>query len=104
MDKVIRYTHLALQALPLLDEGDSLDLDDTRKHAENGTLFAWLESEFGSRIDLSLFDSAVRGEMSERFAMLANATSTSDLGISRSGLALVVAYCLEMIQQDRQTR
>jgi hypothetical protein len=101
MDATLRYTHLAFQALALLDEGYDLDLDETRKRAEAGDLLTWLAS---SRIDLSLYDGDVRDEISERFASLANATSTSDLGVTRSGLALVVAYCLEAIQQDRQGR
>ncbi len=37
--------------------------------------------------------------MSERFASLANATETRDLGVTRNGLALVISYCLEVIQQ-----
>lgn len=101
MDATLRYTHLAFQALTRLDQGEDLDLDETRKNAEDGTLFALLDS---SGVDVSLYYGTVRDEMSERFASLANATGTRDLGVTRSGLALIVAYCLEMIQQDCQRR
>ncbi len=102
MDKIIRYTHLAFQALSLVDGGESLDIDETSEHAENGTLLTWLEKELSGRIDFTFYEDADKAELSDRFASLANATSPSDLGIGNSGLALVAAYCLEVIQQDRQ--
>ncbi len=102
MDRVIRYTHLAFQALALADEGETLDLDETRKHAEDGTLLAWLKEELGDRIDLTYYEDADKAMLSDRFASLANATGPGDLGITRNGLALVTAYCLEALQQDRQ--
>lgn len=102
MDKVIRYTHLAFQALVLLDEGESLDIDETREHAEDETLLAWLEKELGGRIDFTYYEDADKVTLSERFASLANATSPSDLGLVNNGLALIAAYCLEVLQQERQ--
>lgn len=86
----------------MLDEGEKFDLDETRKHAEDGTVLSWLEQETDGRIDFTFYEDADKAELTERFASLANATSTSDLGIARSGLALIVAYCLEVIQQGRQ--
>jgi hypothetical protein len=102
MDKVIRCTQLAFKALALVDEGESLDIDETRKHAEDGTLLSWLEDEFGGRIDFVFYEDADKAELSDRFASLANAASATDLGIENNGLALVAAYCLEVIQEDRQ--
>jgi hypothetical protein len=100
MDATLRYTWLGFQVTALLDEGDVLDIDDTRKHALDETLFSWLKDRFGGRIDLSLYEAADRAEVSERFASLANAVdSRRKFGVERNGLALLGAYSFEMVQE-----
>lgn len=104
MDKVIRYTHLASEALSLIDQGESLDVDETRQHAEKGTLLAWLEKRFDERIDFTNYLGSDKTVLSYRFQALANAVSPGDIGVANNGLALVAAYCLEVVQQDRQPK
>jgi hypothetical protein len=96
----LRYTWLGFQVNALLDNGDSLEIDETRKHAEEETLFSWLKDRFGDRIDLSLYEDADRAEVSDRFAALANAVdSRRKFGVEHNGLALIAAWCFEMLQE-----
>jgi hypothetical protein len=100
MDATLRYTLLGFEVTALLDQGEVLDFDDTHKHAVEETLFEWLKSQFRDRIQLGLYEDADKAEVSERFASLANAVdSRRKFGVERNGLALIAAYCFEMIQE-----
>jgi hypothetical protein len=100
MDATLRYTWLGFQVTALLDQGRALDIDDTRKHAVDETLFRWLKDQFGDDIQLGLYKDDDRAEVSERFASLANAVdSRRKFGVERNGLALLGAYCFEMVQE-----
>lgn len=102
MDEILRFTQLAFKALALVDQGYSLDIDETRQHAAEGTLLDWLEEEFPGRIDFVLYTNADKTELSDRFALLAKQPA-ADLGVEHNGLALVAGYSLEAIQEDRQS-
>lgn len=100
MHATLRYTLLGFGVTALLDQGEVLEFDETRKHAVDETLFEWLKDRFGDRIDLSLYQDTDRAEVSERFASLANAVdSRRKFGVERNGLALIAAWCFEMIQE-----
>lgn len=100
MDATLRYTWLGFQLTALLDQGRAVDIDDTRKHAEEENLFGWLKEQFGDDIQLGLYEDDDRAEVSERFASLANAVdSRRKFGVERNGLALISAWCFEMIQE-----
>lgn len=84
----------------LLDQGRVLDTDDARKHALDETLFGWLKEQFGENIQLGLYRDDERAEVSERLASLAIAVdSRRKFGVERNGLALLAAYCFEMVQE-----
>jgi hypothetical protein len=77
-----------------------LDIDDTRKHAEEETLFSWLKDRFGDRIRRGLYEDADRVQVSESLASIANAAdSRRKFGVERNGLALIAAWCFEELQE-----
>jgi hypothetical protein len=100
VDATLRYTLLGFGVTALLDKGEALDIDDTRKHVEDGSLFGWLKQKFGDGIDLSLCRGAGQADVLERFGSLANTTdSRRKFGVEHNGLALLAAYCFEVLQQ-----
>lgn len=101
----LRYTLLGIEFVALLDRGETLDIDETREHLEDGSLFAWLKSRFGEDLGLSLYGAADQAEVLDRFASLANAVDARrKFGVERNGLALLAAYCFEMLQEMHAAR
>jgi hypothetical protein len=83
-----------------LDEGKSLDYRETVKHVENGTLFEWLKSTFSNEIDLSLYTEEDFKPMLQLFKNLANAVDARrKMGVEYNGICLLLAYCIEGIQE-----
>jgi hypothetical protein len=95
-----RFTFLGFHLNGLLDDGKTLDFDQTRKHVDDGSLFPWLEEEFGDGVDLSLYTPEDLAAVLEVFQGLSNAVnSRRKFGVEHNGLSLLVAYCFEGIQQ-----
>jgi hypothetical protein len=100
MNETLRFTSLGFHLNALLDRGKALDIDDTRKHVSDGSLFGWLKESFGDDLDLSLYRPDDEAVVLELFGSLSNAVnSRRKFGVEQNGLALVVAYCLEGLQQ-----
>jgi hypothetical protein len=94
------YTHLAFQLTGLLDQGETLNIAQTRQHITDGSLFGWLEATYGDRVDLGLIDADDRAAVCEAFrdfVMVGN--SWRRYLVEHNGLALLVAYCLEGAQR-----
>lgn len=105
MDMTLRYTLLGIEFVAMLDRGGVLDIDETREHLEDGSLFAWLKSQYGDDINLSEYRPADQAEVLDRFASLANAVDARrKFGVERNGLALLAAYCFEMLQEMHAAR
>jgi len=102
MTKILQYTYLAFNLNSLLDGGSLLDYDETVAHIGDGTLFGWLEEKFRNKIDLSLLDVTDAATVLEHFQSLANAVDAErKFGVRKNGLCLLIAYCVECIQQAR---
>jgi hypothetical protein len=100
MNETLRFTSLGFQLNALLDRGEALDIGDTRKHISNRSLFGWLRESFGDELDLSLYRPDDEAEVLGLFESLSNAmNSRRKFGVEQNGLALLVAYCLEGLQQ-----
>ncbi len=97
-----RYTFLGFQVLALMDQGEQWSYDEAMDALEDGgNVLGALDERFGSAIDLSLYGQEERIEIHEHFAGLANAVdSRRKFGVENSGLALIVAYCFELIQRE----
>jgi hypothetical protein len=99
MNPALRFTFLGFHLNALLDRGETLDIADTHKHIDDGSLFVWLKETFGGSVDLSLYRPADEAAVMELFAGLSNAAdSRRKFMVEHNGLALLVAYCFEGIQ------
>lgn len=104
MNETLRFTQLGFHLNALLDRGATLDIDDTRKHIDDRSLLSWLKETFGDDIDLSLHGPDDQAAVLDLFESLANAVdSRRKFGVERNGLALLVAYCFEGLQQLHAT-
>jgi len=84
--------------LRLLDEGKSEPIDVVNGWIVDGSLFEQLTYRHG--VDASLLDVDDRTAVLDLFARLADvANSARKFGVSQNGLALVIAYATEGLQQ-----
>lgn len=101
MQPQLRFTLLALHLNALLDGGHALDIQHTRVHVDTGDVLDWLTGHFGGAVDLSLMGPSDRAIVIEAFQGYANTIDAQrKFGVQRNGLALLLAYCIEGIQQQ----
>jgi hypothetical protein len=99
MDAILWFCHIARRANMLLDRGESLDLNETKQHIGDESLLTWLDGSFPSmNAGLSSMSTADQARVYERFKNMALRGTEQKYGVSRNGLALVVAYCIQAIQ------
>jgi hypothetical protein len=100
MNPTLRYTQLGFAVASLLDKEESLDAEQAHEYIRDGSLFEWLGRRYDGEIDLSLFEAADREDVLERFQTLSEVADTQrKFGIERNGLALLAAWCFEVLQQ-----
>jgi len=100
MNPTLRYTQLGFAVTALLDREEPLDAGQAQHYVEDGSLFAWLSRRYDGEIDLSLFEAADREDVLGRFQALAAVADTRrKFGIESNGLALLAAWCFEVLQQ-----
>lgn len=100
MNPTLRYTQLGFTVAVLLDKEEPLTIEETHQYVQDGPLFAWLGRRYDGEIDLSLFEAADQDEVLERFRALSDTTdSRRKFGIESNGLALLAAWCFEVLQQ-----
>lgn len=100
MNETLRYTQLGLAVAALLDKEEPLDAGQARQYIEDGSLFSWLGRRYDGEIDLSLYEAADEADVLERFQALSDTVDTErTFGVGSSGLALLAAYCFEVLQE-----
>jgi hypothetical protein len=97
--RVTDLTTIGFELLGLLDSGKlaALDKDEIYRLIENGTVFDKLEGISGRCIFTHLTDKK-KGELLEHWANLANATTSSKFLVDKGGVALLLGYVLEGLQ------
>jgi hypothetical protein len=104
MHPAVRFTYLGFQLTHLLDEGHQLDLFETQQHIRQGDLFDWLAGAVPfPDLDLGLYGEDDQRAALEVFDSLEDAYGGGKFGITRNGLALLLAYCLEGVQREVRT-
>jgi hypothetical protein len=100
MNETLRYTQLGLAVAALLAKEEPLDAGQARQYIEDGSLFSWLGRRYDGEIDLSLYEAADEADVLERFQALSDTVDTErTFGVGSSGLALLAAYCFEVLQE-----
>jgi hypothetical protein len=97
-----RYTYLAFQLNALLDQGLSMSIEDAKSRIHDGSLMDWLDGQYGREphyLDFSLYEVDERQKICAAFEQLANGVDEGrKLAVAHNGIALCVAYCLEILQ------
>ena len=99
---ISRFTYLAFELNAMLDHGDVLNIEETRKHVDDGTIFEWLDLNLKDpqELDGTPVDPHVRRDMLRVFRSLNDVDALEGFGVDRNGISLLLAYCLEGIQQQ----
>jgi hypothetical protein len=97
-----RFTYLGFELNALLDDGDLLSIDETKRHVDDGTVFDWLDAELERyrELDGTPVDPELRDAILKIFRPLNRVDARRRFGVEHNGLALLLAYCLEGIQQQ----
>lgn len=96
-----RYTFLAFQFNLLLDQGETLPIEDVQEKIEDGSLFDWLEERYGKEphfLDLSPYEDQERGTILAAFQELLGVNADRKFGVTRNGISLCLAFCIEVLQ------
>jgi hypothetical protein len=92
---VPRYSFLAFQLTTLLDQGESMTVEEARTRIHDGSLFDRLEE---LRADVSPYDASERRAILSVFEDLSD---NADFAETRNGIALCLAFCIEVMQHPK---
>lgn len=101
---VARYIYLAFELNAMLDRGCVVSIETTRRRVDDGSLFDWLDAMLESQhgLDGTPLDPGVREVMLEAFRSLNDLNARRHFGVEHNGVALLLAYCIEGIQQHQR--
>ena len=99
MEHIRKFTSLGFYLNSLIDKGEFIELEETRDHIENKSLFSWLKKKYEYSMDISLYTSEELNEIIVFFEGLSNTEDEEKtFGVSKNGLCFLLAYCLEGLQ------
>jgi hypothetical protein len=103
----LRPIHLRILAwtfLKFLDSGeaDDLTIDEVTHQIERGTLPAFLKARFGEDVDFRVMQGPDWVELSDEWQRMANALDYRKLGVEKKGVALLMGFALQGLQDRDQ--
>jgi hypothetical protein len=93
-----RYYLLAAQINHLLDRGESPAAEEIDDRIFDGTLFDWIEQHYRVKLRLQGYDRAMALGAFKALATT-HPNTRPRFGVSRNGLCVLVAYCLEVMRE-----
>jgi len=91
-----------------LDREKTITLDEAKDAMENGQVLPFLKNKLGDGIDLSMIEGTEKAtEIEERLTDICLGQSGRErrkFGIENNGFALILAYILEVVNQDAITK
>lgn len=94
------FCHLARATNFLLDQGHHLDPLEARRHIFDEDLLSWMDRRFPQHnLGLSAIPTVDQAEVYERFHDMAVIRTERKYGVQSEGLCVVLAYCIEGLQQ-----
>ena len=99
--KASKYRFLLWELIAALDSGkyDSLEIEEVKRHANAGTIPAFLVDRFGADLDFSIFEAQDWTAIGETWASIANAIDAKrKFGVENKGISLLLAYTLQSLQ------
>lgn len=99
--RITNLTFLAFYLNGAIDTGRYGDItcEQVREEIEAKTIFDFLNTRLGNDIDLSIFDTVKRKELENEWWDMLGIRARRKFGVENNGLCLLVAFCLEGIQQ-----
>jgi hypothetical protein len=99
--RITDLTFLAFYLNGAIDTGkySNITCEQVREAIETRTVFDFLDSHLGMDIDLSIFSAERRKELEEEWNDMLAIRARKKFGVENNGLCLLVAFCLEGIQQ-----
>ena len=100
--QTLRWAVLATHLNGAADSGkyDHIDTDTVLRHVRQGDVFDYLGRELGKDIAYAMekLDDTERHRLLQHCQLMATAYEPSQFHVTRSGIALMVAYLLHLIQ------
>ena len=101
--KASDYRFLLWQLIAAADTGsfDGLSIDDVRLQARGGSISTFLQETFAEVADFSIFKAEDWKEIDGTFQSMENAINARrKFGVENRGLALLMAWTLQGVQQS----
>jgi len=100
LNLVLQYAALARSLTSLLDQGKTEDLALVQERIRQGDIIEWLHEQYPGEIERWLDDDRVAWEeVRESVNDLLAVNSARKFGVSKNGLALLLAFCIDAMQQ-----
>lgn len=96
-----KFRHLIWEFNALNDTGDyvNIAIDDVKKHAEAGTMSAFLVDRFRNNADFSIIEGADWIELNDEWQRFSGAIDEGrKFGVRNNALCLLLAYALQSFQ------
>ena len=105
LDPIARFVYLAFELNAMLDRGCVVSIETTRRRVDDGSVFDWLDAMLESQhgLDGTPLDPGVREAMLKVFRSLNDFNALRHFGVEHNGVALLLAYCIEGIQQQERS-
>jgi len=100
--KLSSWTYIGFYIVSALDDGENLSLDEVKDAMENQELIRYLDLKL-ENVDFSLIKGKEAEEIEQKLCEIRlgqEGRERRKFGIKQNGLALVLAYVLEAIQQE----
>jgi hypothetical protein len=97
-DPETRYSLLAMQINQLLDRAASATVQEIDDRVMDGTVFDWIEKKHGLKLYLKGRDRAMVLGAFKALATI-HPNTRRRFGVSRNGLCVLIAYCLEVMRE-----
>lgn len=102
MKKIIRFTYLGFYFNSIKDTGEILSIKELYSHLKEKKVFPFLKDKYGDLLDISLYESEDIAYLEEFFYQLyCCVDSERKFGVINDGLCLLIAYCLQGVQEDQ---
>lgn len=97
----IKYTYLGFYLNSLVDSGEFISLSEVKIEISKRTVLSFLKSKYEDKFDISLYTKAELETIEDFFNGLNHAVDEQrKMGIEKNGLCLLIAYCLEALQNE----
>ena len=97
----VKYTYLAFYLNSIADNGGFIELAVMKSKIKEKSVFKFLKKKFDKELDISLYTEKELGEFEDYFYNLYSIIDEDrKLGVTKNGICLLVAYCIEALQHN----